>query len=115
MIARELVRDTELTSKVVTTVATKVNDVFEQGDIILAVNRNNKDACGLVHYRYEYDEYNAEWETRLTVASPTFSGSARKRNVFDTLYELQGFYDLIVFTDFANLEGYMKDNKLEWE
>ena len=54
------------------------------------------------------------WETRLTVASPTFSGSARKRNVFDTLYELQGFYDLIVFTDFANLEGYMKDNKLEW-
>ena len=114
MIAKELVRDVELTSKVVTSVTTRVNDVFEPGNIILAVNRNNKDACGLVHYRYEYDKYNEEWENRLTVMSPTFAGSARKLNVFDTVYELQGFYDLVVFDDFTNLEGYMRDNKLEW-
>ena len=114
MIARELVRDTELTSKVVTTVATKVNDVFEQGDIILAVNRNDKDSCGLVHYRYDYDDHRDAWEAKLTVISPAFSEAVYCRNVFDSLWELQGFYDLVVFDNMLALGTYMQDNKLEW-
>lgn len=114
MFKKELIRDTEVTTKVVTTHATKVEDVFEQGDIILAVNRNDKDSCGLVHYIYEYDDERGAWEGKLTVLSPTFTGTTCKRSIFDTLWELQGFYDLIVFDDFANLHEYMQDNKLEW-
>ena len=114
MFKKELIRDTEVTTKVVTTHSTKVEDVFEQGDIILAVNRNDKDSCGLVHRRYEYDTDNDRWEAKLTVISPAFAGSVRRRNVFDSIWELQGFYDLVVFDDFANLHQYMQDNKLEW-
>ena len=47
--------------------------------------------------------------------SPTFGENARKLNVFDTLWELQGFYDVFVFDHFASLQEYMQDNKLEWE
>ena len=114
MFKKELIRDTEVTTKVVTTHSTKVEDVFEQGDIILAVNRKDKDSCGLVHYRYDYDDRRDAWEAKLTVISPAFAGSVRRRNVFDSIWELQGFYDLVVFDDFANLHQYMQDNKLEW-
>ena len=114
MFKKELIRDTEVTTKVVTTHSTKVEDVFEQGDIILAVNRNDKDSCGLVHRRYEYDTDTDRWEAKLTVISPAFSEAVYCRNVFDSLWELQGFYDLVVFDDFANLHQYMQDNKLEW-
>lgn len=114
MTRKELIRDVDVTSKVVTTHKTKAEDVFEQGDIILAVSRNDKDSCGLVHYRYEFNEDNNEWEAKLTVISPAFSGVVQLRNVFDSLWELQGFYDLFVFDDFANLHGYMRANKLEW-
>ena len=114
MTRKELIRDVDITSKVVTTHKTKADDVFEKGDIILAVNRNDKDSCGLVHYRYEYDEDSNEWQAKLVVTSPAFSGVVQLRNTFDSLWELQGFYDLVVFKDFANLYGYMRDNKLEW-
>ena len=114
MTIKELIRDVDVTSKVVTTHKTKAEDVFEKGDIILAVNRNDKDSCGLVYYRYEFNEDNNEWQAKLVVASPAFSGVVQLRNTFDSLWELQGFYDLFVFKDFANLYGYMRDNKLEW-
>ena len=114
MTRKELIRDVDITSKVVTTHKTKADDVFEKGDIILAVCRNDKDSCGLVHRRYEYDTDTDRWEAKLTVISPAFSEAVYCRNVFDSLWELQGFYDLVVFKDFANLYGYMRDNKLEW-
>ena len=114
MIMKELIRDVDLTSMNVTTHKTRADDIFEPGDIILAVNRNDKDSCGLVHYRYDYDDHRDAWEAKLTVISPAFAGSVRRRNVFDSIWELQGFYDLIVFDDFASLQEYMQDNKLEW-
>lgn len=115
MFKKELIRDVDLTSMNVTTHKTRVDDIFEPGDIILAVNRNDKDSCGLVHYRYEYDGRESEWSKQLSIMSPTFAENARKLNVFDTLWELQGFYDVFVFNDFASLQEYMQDNKLEWE
>ena len=115
MFKKELIRDVDLTSMNVTTHKTRVDDIFEPGDIILAVNRNDKDRCGLVHYRYEYDGHESKWIKQLSIMSPTFAENARKLNVFDTLWELQGFYDVFVFDDFASLQEYMQDNKLEWE
>ena len=116
MITKELIRDVDMTEKTVTSRTTKVNDVFEPGDVILAVYRNSKDRCGLVQYRYEFEqEEDVVWKTKLTVMSPTFSSTAHRPHVFDSLWELQGFFDLYVFKDFANLEGFMKDEKLEWE
>ena len=114
MFKKELIRDVDITSKVVTTHKTKADDVFEKGDIILAVNRNDKDSCGLVHRRYEYDTDNDRWEAKLTVISPAFSEAVYCRNVFDSLWELQGFYDLVVFDSMLALCAYMKDNKLAW-
>ena len=114
MIKKELIRDVDVTSKVVTTHATKAMDVFERGNIILAVDRNSKDHCGLVHYSYEYDDSRDAWGGKLTVLSPAFAGTICKRNIFDTLWELQGFYDLVVFDDMVALGMYMQDNKLEW-
>ena len=115
MIMKELIRDVDMTSKTVTTSTTEVTDVLERGDIILAVNRNDKDSCGLVHYRYEYDGREGKWGKKLSIMSPTFAENARKLNVFDTLWELQGFYDVFVFDDFASLQEYMQDNKLGWD
>ena len=114
MIMKELIRDVDMTSKTVTTSTTEVTDVLERGDIILAVNRNDKDSCGLVHYRYEYDGREGKWGKKLSIMSPTFAENARKLNVFDTLWELQGFYDLVVFDNMLALGTYMQDNKLEW-
>ena len=114
MFKKELIRDVDLTSMNVTTHKTRADDIFEPGDIILAVNRNSKDRCGLVHYIYEYDDERGAWEGKLTVLSPTFTGTTCKRSIFDTLWELQGFYDVFVFDDFASLQEYMQDNKLEW-
>ena len=115
MIMKELIRDVDLTSMNVTTHKTRADDIFEPGDIILAVNRNDKDSCGLVHYRYEYDGHESKWGKKLSIMSPTFAENARKLNVFGTLWELQGFYDVFVFNDFASLQEYMQDNKLEWD
>ena len=53
MIMKELIRDVDMTSKTVKNSTTEVTDVLERGDIILAVSRNSKDRCGLVHYIYE--------------------------------------------------------------
>ena len=114
MTRQELIRDVDITSKVVTTHKTKADDVFEKGDIILAVYRNDKDSCGLVHRRYEYDTDNDRWEAKLTVISPAFSEAVYCRNVFDSLWELQGFYDLVALDSMLALCAYMKDNKLEW-
>ena len=114
MIMKELIRDVDMTSKTVTTSTTEVTDVLERGDIILAVSRNSKDRCGLVHYIYEYDDERGAWEAKLTVISPAFAGSVRRRNVFDSIWELQGFYDLVVFDNMLALGTYMQDNKLEW-
>ena len=114
MIMKELIRDVDMTSKTVTTSTTEVTDVLERGDIILAVSRNSKDRCGLVHYIYEYDDERGAWEGKLTVLSPTFTGTTCKRSIFDTLWELQGFYDLVVFDNMLALGTYTQDNKLEW-
>lgn len=114
---RKYVQQSSMENIVVTNPRTNHTDVFDEGDFILAVESNRiagKTAhCYLVTYINTWE--NGEGRKKsLAVTSPRYSKTAHYPDTFDSLFELQGIFDVYSFSDFANLEGFRKEHGYEW-
>lgn len=116
-IKKKYVQQFHTDNMVVTNPKTYHADVFDEGDFILAVNKNRVEGkpahCYLVVHKIVC-ESGEGMRTKLIAFSPKYSQVAECLNRFDTLYELQGIYDVYSFADFDNLDAFRKEHGYEW-
>lgn len=115
---KQLMLQTDVDDKVITTTKTKPEDVFSDTAMVLAVGKNDRTKGYLVKEMVEWDKtplagYKAKKiPIGFELVTPYYWFEAPPR--FEHLWEMQHFYDLFVFEDLVNLQGYMKDNNIEW-
>lgn len=98
---KQLMLQTDVDDKVITTTKTIWVDVIGEMDIVLAVGRNTRKTY-LVKFV----------DGKAIVYAPLFWGKICGE--FEHLWELQHFYDLFTFKSFTSIESYMEQNSLAW-
>lgn len=97
----QLMLQTDVDDKVITTTKTRWKDVIGEMDFVLAVGRNTRAA------------YIVRWRGgAASLESPEFWGVGGK--TFDALWEMQHFYDLYTFGSLTAIESYMEEQGLVW-
>jgi hypothetical protein len=98
---KQLILQSNIDNKVITTTSTKWKDVIGELDFVLAVGRNTKAA------------YIVRWkDNAASLENPEFWGIGGK--TFDALWEMQHFYDLYTFNSLTAIEEYMENQGLVW-
>ena len=98
---KQLMLQTDVDDKIITTTKTSWKDVIGEMEFVLAVGRNS-DATYIVRWK----------GGAATLESPEFWGVGG--NTFDTLWELQHFFDLYTFGSLTEIESFMEDKGLVW-
>ena len=98
---KQLMLQTDVDDKIITTTKTKWKDVIGELEFVLAVGRNTRAT------------YMVRWRGGVaSLESPEFWGVGGK--TFDTLWEMQHFYDLYTFGNLTAIEEYMEEQGLVW-
>lgn len=102
---KELILKKDINDKIVTTSSTKWKDVIKDDfTIIFCVGKNSR-KC------YIAQAWDKSEECELITP---YYNRAYNRNLFENLYELQMFYNVILFNNLQEIECYMEDNGLTW-
>jgi hypothetical protein len=115
---KQLMLQTDVDDKIITTTSTRPEDVFDENAMVLAVGKNDKTKGYLVKEMVEWEKtplagYKAKKiPIGFELITPYYWFGATQK--FEHLWEMQHFFDLFVFEDLVNLQGYMDDNNIEW-
>lgn len=114
---KKYVQQSSMENIIVTNPRTNHAEVFDEGDFILAVDKNRIEGktahCYLVVFTTTF-ENGAGIVKRLAVTSPRYSKTAHYPDTFESLYEIQGVFDVYSFSDFANLDAFRKEHGYKW-
>ena len=98
---KQLVLQSDIDNKVITTTKTQWKDVIGELEFVLAVGRNSGAT------------YLVKWVGGSAfLMNPEFWGVSGKE--FDTLWEMQGFFDLYTFSSLTEIESFMEERGLVW-
>lgn len=92
---------TDVDNKIITTTKTQWKDVIEKMDIVLAIGRKTK-TCYIVRW----------FGGNAVLENPQFWGVSG--GSFDTLWELQHFFDIYTFSNLTAIEDFMEEQSLIW-
>lgn len=102
---KELVLQTDIDDKIITTYRTKWKDIIKDDfTIIFCIGKNTK-ACYIAQAWDDTDE--------CELITPYFSRNYH-RKIWENLYELQHFYNVILFDSLSEIDEYMDKNSLIW-
>lgn len=115
---KELMLQTDVDDKIITTTNTRPEDVFDKNAMVLAVSQNKNAKGYLVKEMIEWDNtpltgYKAKKiPIGFKLITPYYWSETSAK--FEYLWEMQHFYKLFVFENLVSLQSYMKDNNIEW-